>query len=887
MSEHIHNLECNANGDHSLTAQSVGDVLLDLLSKLSLASTIVIVPLMAAWAKEWSVAVLFLSSASLLVANSIGAMRAKAKPGRSLVPVYLAGIACLLVLVQLVPLPALILDRVSPFQRHAFSDWPEISSALATPSRWATISLTPHLTASSLALVCGYFMFVMGLWFHLQSKEEVRWLLRLIAFSTVVMAVVGLLQLLFGNGKFLGLFENPMRSAGWPAKGTFTNQNHFASFLALGVGCCLFQCLGTRKTKTSSDRSKARSRGDQSSFGNQNKRDAGSSSNQAIWAAATIIVLLAAVLSFSRGGIASVLIALGVVCVGFRSKLRVLSGFLLPAMGFCVLGVLAFGSDSFSAKWNQLLTSTSFSDVSAPRAALWNSVLEASPSFAVAGSGAGSHAEVYPVWMEEDFGKRFSHAENGYLQILLEMGVPGILLLCLLYFVVGRRTVRALRIAKGPNKTLLFVCAAGITASVLHSIVDFVWCIPACLVVTLALLMSLYRSTEFLENRERNESTTWPIRLMPGIAILLVGVIVVFGTPRVIADAQSEAPWLRFRALAIDSKIEPNAEALTDERLNLMINYLETCVQIDPGNSRAMADLSILYLRRFEAGRAASDNPMSVSEIRNTVQSVEFESRREMLQWMAKAFGSRVEDLFRSLIAARASLSGQPLRASSYLVLHQLSFLIADNIEIQNQLMDQVLRVRPHDPAVRYAAGIADFEAGRLNDGASKLAFAFRNDRSLRQPILIQMMELIPIEEVVSLLEPDIEGLLQIFATCKVLNDESRTLWVAERFRQEFYDTQRPETFGFWFKSAELFRYLNESEVEISCLKQALIYRPQTYSVRRTLAFRLDEIGDSNEANTALRACLLRKPDDAEIKRRLQKGTTVIRHQRIASEQTN
>ena len=50
------------------------------------------------------------------------------------------------------------------------------------------------------------------------------------------MAAFGLAQFLAGNGKFFWFYEHPFSNTYGCAKGSFSNRNHFAHFLALGIG---------------------------------------------------------------------------------------------------------------------------------------------------------------------------------------------------------------------------------------------------------------------------------------------------------------------------------------------------------------------------------------------------------------------------------------------------------------------------------------------------------------------------------------------------------------------------------------------------------------------------------------------------------------------------
>lgn len=828
---------------------------------------VVFVPLTNAWATEWGLVCLLCAAGTLVIAGALKSAAFQQDARFSYCPIVLAGAACCVVLLQVVPLPASMLEVLSPIQGELFSDWAALGQLSGGALHWSTVSLVPHLTMSCLTLVCCYFLLILGLWYYLQSEADVVWLVRLIAVSSVVMAGVGVMQLLFGNEKYLGVFQNPMRPADWPAKGTFTNQNHFANFLAMGLGCCLYQVFGDR----SDGKPPAISKGKRSwANGSQLTQF---SMRQTAWIAGMALVLFAGVLSFSRGGIFALFVALGLSCSVFRRRIASLSSILLPAAGFCVIALFAFGVGSLATKWDSLISASSMAEISSGRVSLWKNLLEAAPSYALVGTGAGSHAEVYPLWMKEDFGVRFSHAENGYIQIFLETGLLGLVLLGTIFLLVGHRTVKSLRNSSRRIQSLILVCVAGIVASVLHSLSDFAWYIPACLVIVLSLLMLLFRLTEFAQSVESRPPCVGSQRFISGLTIAFTCVIVFLSMPTVIADARSESHWLRFRGLAIKADESSQNTTNGDDVLNEMIGALEDCLREDPGDCRALADLSVLYLRRFEMIQAHSPNPVSLAEIRDTVKSVDFESRKQMFRWMAAAFPDGFGDLLRSVVSARKSIQGQPLRATSYLAMYQLHFLTSDDVELRKRLISQVLRVRPHDAAVRYAVGVAALEEGRVNSGFEKMKYAFHHDRNLRAMIVSQLMPMISTQEMVKILEPDLTGLFLVFSACLDLDAVDDATWVALKFRAEFGDGVHSKDYGYWLSASQVFGFLNDHDTEAYCLKQSLKARPRAYSTRRRLALLLADYGDSDGAVVALKACLLRNSNDVEVRKRLQEIT--------------
>ena len=65
------------------------------------------------------------------------------------------------------------------------------------------------------------------------------------------MAVFGLVQYLTANGKFFWFYTHPFSNTFIGVKGSFANKNHFAHFLALGVGPLIWWLLHASRRKRS------------------------------------------------------------------------------------------------------------------------------------------------------------------------------------------------------------------------------------------------------------------------------------------------------------------------------------------------------------------------------------------------------------------------------------------------------------------------------------------------------------------------------------------------------------------------------------------------------------------------------------------------------------
>ncbi len=109
------------------------------------------------------------------------------------------------------------------------------------------------------------------------------------------------------------------------------------------------------------------------------------------------------------------------------------------------------------------------------RVVVWSDSMEAVQDYAVTGSGLATFRYVFPMY--RSFGGRifYSWAHNDYLQVAIELGVPGFLLLLWLMVSVGRGAKRA-REGLREEPALLHLHAgyvAAVVAIALHSFTDF------------------------------------------------------------------------------------------------------------------------------------------------------------------------------------------------------------------------------------------------------------------------------------------------------------------------------------------------------------------------------------------------------------------------------
>ena len=385
---------------------------------------------------------------------------------------------------QIAPLPASAGLRGS---RRACTDsapWaPRSPEGAATIGLWKTLSLAPVASRDGFVVVLAFALLFLTVAQRVRRPDDVERFLKWISLATLIMAVFALVQFFFGNGKFFWFYEYPYATTSDAVKGSFSNRNHFAAFHGIGHRPLDVVDLHHLAAHAGGRRRPVFQQGAPARPG----------ARSGLLAVGLALIVFAGILSLSRGGAAAMFVA-ALTCLLIVHRVHRLNRKILLAL------VGAAGLTGVSARLR-----LSIRGGSAARLLLGRSVgprkrttqdmggrSESHGRLPGGGAGLGSHVEVYPRYLPEDEGTQFveyTHAENGYVQIGLETGIPGLLLLavalglCVLVVRAG-----LLRQAGAERISLCFVgVAPGLLASAVHSAVDFVWYVPGCMVTPVIL----------------------------------------------------------------------------------------------------------------------------------------------------------------------------------------------------------------------------------------------------------------------------------------------------------------------------------------------------------------------------------------------------------------
>jgi O-antigen ligase len=357
--------------------------------------------------------------------------------GRQLL--VLLALAAALVLIQLVPLPPAIWSSL-PGREFIVDGFGLLGEQLP----WLPLSTAPSKTIASALWALPAVAVLLGM--LRLGGFKAGWLAWSLIAVTGVGIAIGALQLSGGPNSSLYFYKFTNRGL---ATGFFANTNNMAEMMVVAI-----PFLGAIYLT-------AWERG-----GSMQRR----SGLLTILAGALIVLLVGIAVngSLAGAGLAAPTLAATALMIFFRRKpLPIWSGLAIAAL---LVGSVAL---VLSTPFDNNLTTEEARTESSSRYTSFANTIEAAGDFFPTGSGLGSFPEIYPMY--EDPAKVTStymnHAHNDYLELALEMGVAGIVLIALF---LGWWLWRSIRIWRNPEPDA-YARAATIAAGVIlaHSFVEF------------------------------------------------------------------------------------------------------------------------------------------------------------------------------------------------------------------------------------------------------------------------------------------------------------------------------------------------------------------------------------------------------------------------------
>jgi len=777
----------------------------------------------------------------------------------------------------------------------ATMDTPVEASSFFT---WNIVSLAPHATRGGLGTAMIYVMLFFVVLQRCRHRADIERLIKGIAAAGVFMASIGIAQYLLSNGKFLWFMSHPSRDTLTSVKGTFANENHFAHFLALAMGPLLWWVIKAQGDARNS------SEEEQPKFGSKKRASPRRQMNlpqlQVLLCIGVGIVFVAGLLTYSRGGLIVMTIAAMISTGLFLLQRRVGKR---AVIAVCTAGLIAAGAVLLHGQDILIREIETMQEVSIDafdkgqaRRKIWTAVVDAVPDFAMLGSGVGSHRYVYPTYFSSKSSVQYTHAESGYLNVLLEAGGPG---LGLLLVALGLSFFWAARGIFSEDEDIQFLAAplvASLIISVLHAGFDFNWYIPANMCVTLIIVALCARladlSKDSSQPRYRMGKLGWASLAMVVLAMST------FAISHYVGPARGLNAWHEYRAWSLASKRSGagrrgelgNVNALDPDTVGQMIALLDEVVEYDPGHGKAHVRMASMCLRQFELLQSRSENPMSLAQIRDAALTSQFESHEAMSEWINRVVGENRVYLDRVLSHAKKGMQLTPTEGNAYLYYAEVAFLDPTVNTTEYELVEQAYAVRPYDATTQFSFGRHQLLAGQEESAMVLWKDAFGRGDEVRKRIIGALGFQVPPQQIVDLFDPGLEGMRDLFDYYRRNEFTPQMKFIGEPF-VALLEKQAKLMSGksagkLWFEAQFVHAKLEHPELAAAAANNAVMADPGETRNHFACALRLRDCERFEEAADQFRWCAARDPKNEDLPKVIAEMKKLARRSKALSAQS-
>ncbi len=386
--------------------------------------------------------------------------------------------AILFGLFQLTPLSTETITKFSPVASHLWqlseqSGNDAVKGEGRGNSSRQTISLYPASTRSDVSLlVLASIVFIVSA--QLFAQEQVQgklwWLL---LGNGAALSIFGIIQQLTWNGKLYWFYKPSQVNM---AFGPYVNHNHAAGYLLMCLGGGLGLLMSNQMLRRDSTRQSE-------SIRRKNK------SLSFLAGFLTLCVVIGILCSLSRGAFVAMAGA-GVITLSV-SALYAGRGLKFPyqLVAVAMLAVVILIGIGLSSTVSDRLDSITKQDVTRnTRIQHWRQASRTVPDFWLTGSGLGTYRYIHRLYMTQPGEEWFYHAENQYLEAMVEGGVVGLGLLLVAMVLMVVVSVFSLRKAPGiRSRPFALAVLFALTSQSIHAFFDFGLYAPANMLLLAAI----------------------------------------------------------------------------------------------------------------------------------------------------------------------------------------------------------------------------------------------------------------------------------------------------------------------------------------------------------------------------------------------------------------
>lgn len=362
--------------------------------------------------------------------------------------------------IQLVPLPPSMWQSLADREVIA-----EVGAAVGLSDLWRPITLSPQRSWNALAaLVVPLAALCLLALLDDDSWRKVR---RFIILAGVASAILGLAQITMRSSPGLYLYEITNADS---AVGLFSNRNHNALFLNIALLFAIFElekAWAARKLQSA-----------------------------LLFSSAAFVLLIGVLTNASRFGLVLLVFVAAVFCIRLfqrsrerdkssrNSRMQMLVGVGAGLAALVLGGVLAMMGRIPALQ--RFLEKDSGND---KRMETLSPMLDLATTHLPFGVGFGAFEQAYRIVEPTELltSRYLNQAHNDWLQIVIEGGLPGVLLLAAALFFIMRQSFRALAATKAGSRERANTWCAVLTLVMIaaHSVVDYPLRTPSLMLVAI------------------------------------------------------------------------------------------------------------------------------------------------------------------------------------------------------------------------------------------------------------------------------------------------------------------------------------------------------------------------------------------------------------------
>ena len=345
--------------------------------------------------------------------------------------------ATIYIAIQLLPLPSGVLKTISPNAHDLFSHVLG-KVGLYGDGSWRALTLDQPATALELIKFIGYTALFLALAAFSFGKKRGEQILYWLVLLGALVAVIGLVHKLLNLSSIYGVYESTALSGKFFTS-TFVNKNHQAAFTTFAglIGIGLLFDLKRDRTK------------------------------RIVLLVSIGLCVMATLMSFSRGGIASFFVGLILFGLLQRTSQKRVRQYILVICILLFAGGMAMwvGAEKFVKRFSPKALKVEVTGKGKVR--WWKDSLSMMRDYPLTGIGRGAFARSYTKYKTTRENETVTHPENEYIQVMVEWGLPvGLLFLGSL---IGVWIWRLRKGLAARHRGL----AVGIFALAVHNMVDF------------------------------------------------------------------------------------------------------------------------------------------------------------------------------------------------------------------------------------------------------------------------------------------------------------------------------------------------------------------------------------------------------------------------------